>query len=433
MRTSRVDSHATLPVVPIDLLRSLTMLALAATWGMAAFAADPPAVTWTHQFGTTEVDFTAGIAVRNDGTSFAAGYTMGELEDGVAAGGFDVFVQAIGPDGAPSWARQFGSSDEDFAEAIAIGPEGRIAVVGQTDGALAGPSAGQTDGFLVVLDAQGVTLWEHTLGTPAEDVASAVTFRSDGSLVVAGWTGGDFAGPSAGGEDAFLIAFDEGGAERWRRQFGSAEDDRLRDVATDETDVVAVAGQTRGALGGAPGGGWDAFLRRHDADGAPIGTNQFGGELHEYAYAVAFGPDGGLVAAGAGPSSEDDRGAEPAFVRAFDPAGSERWSYAFGPTRRDMRYGLAVTADGSAFVVGGTEGDVAGEVRGIADAFLIALDPNGELRWDSQFGSDAFDGAHGVVATRDGLRVVGTARGPIQGATVGVIGAGGFVRAYDVR
>jgi len=138
------------------------------------------------------------------------------------------------------------------------------------------------------------------------------------------------------------------------------------------------------------------------------------------------------LTAGAGPSGEDDRGAEPAFVRSFDASGSERWSYAFGPTRRDMRYGLAVAADGGAFVVGGTEGDVAGEVRGVADAFLIALDTGGQLRWASQFGSDAFDGAHGVVATRDGLHVVGTARGPIEGASFDVVGAGGFVRAYEI-
>ncbi|MDZ7706881.1 MAG: hypothetical protein U5J97_03100 [Trueperaceae bacterium] len=390
-----------------------------------------PAVAWTHQFGSTETDITAGIAVSDDGTSFAAGYTMGVIEDGAAAGGFDVFVQAIGPGGEPSWARQLGSGDDDFAEAIAVGPDGKVAVVGQTDGGLGGPSAGETDGFLVVLDDQGVTLWERTLGTPADDVASGVAFTSDGSVVVAGWTGGDLAGPSAGGEDAFLVAFDADGADRWRRQFGTPQDDRLRDVAIGDGDEIAVAGQTRGSLDGAPGGGWDGFVRRHDAEGAPVGTSQFGGELHEYAYAVAFGPDGGLLAAGAGPSSEDDRGAEPAFVRAFDPAGAERWSYAFGPTRRDLRYGLAVADDGGAFVVGGTEGDVAGEVRGIADAFLIALDPSGELRWASQFGSDAFDGAHAVVLARHGLRVVGTSRGPIEGATVGVVGAGGFVRAYE--
>lgn len=416
------------PLTTRVLAFALTLTCLSAT-----IAAGPPEAAWTHQFGTTDADITAGIAVADDGTSFAAGYTMGVIEGDTSAGGFDIFVQALGPGGEPSWARQLGSGDDDFAEAIAVGPEGRIAVVGQTDGELAGPSAGRTDGFLVVLDGQGATLWERTLGTPADDVASGVAFASDGSLIVAGWTGGDLAGPTAGGEDAFLVAFDAGGAERWGRQFGTPEDDRLRDVAIGDAGDIAVAGQTRGSLDGAPGGGWDAFVRRHGDDGAPVGTSQFGGELDDYAYAVAFAPDGGLVTAGAGPSGEDDRGAEPAFVRSFDASGSERWSYAFGPTRRDMRYGLAVAADGGAFVVGGTEGDVAGEVRGVADAFLIALDPSGELRWASQFGSDAFDGAHGVVTTGGGLRVVGTSRGGIEGASSGVVGAGGFVRAYDAR
>jgi len=436
MGTTLADPRALLRLASAFLFGSATRRALAfaltLTCVSTTIADDPPEVAWTHQFGSAEPDITAGIAVADDGTILAAGYTMGAVGAGASAGGFDVFVQAIGPDGEPSWARQLGSGDDDFAEAIAAGPEGRIAVVGQTDGGLAGPSSGETDGFLVVLDARGVTLWERTLGTPADDVASGVTFAPDGSLVVAGWTGGDLAGSSAGGEDAFLVAFDAQGAERWNRQFGTPEDDRLRAVAIGDGGDIAVAGQTRGSLDGASGGGWDAFVRRHGADGAASATSQFGGGLDEYAYAVAFAPDGGLLTAGAGPSGEDDRGAEPAFVRSFDASGSERWSYAFGPTRRDMRYGLAVAADGGAFVVGGTEGDVAGEVRGVADAFLIALDTGGQLRWASQFGSDAFDGAHGVVATRDGLHVVGTARGPIEGASFDVVGAGGFVRAYEI-
>ena len=436
MGTTLADPRALLRLASAFLFGSATRRALAfaltLTCVSTTIADDPPEVAWTHQFGSAEPDITAGIAVADDGTIIAAGYTMGAVGAGASAGGFDVFVQAIGPDGEPSWARQLGSGDDDFAEAIAAGPEGRIAVVGQTDGGLAGPSSGETDGFLVVLDARGVTLWERTLGTPADDVASGVAFAPDGSLVVAGWTGGDLAGSSAGGEDAFLVAFDAQGAERWNRQFGTPEDDRLRAVAIGDGGDIAVAGQTRGSLDGASGGGWDAFVRRHGADGAASATSQFGGGLDEYAYAVAFAPDGGLLTAGAGPSGEDDRGAEPAFVRSFDASGSERWSYAFGPTRRDMRYGLAVAADGGAFVVGGTEGDVAGEVRGVADAFLIALDTGGQLRWASQFGSDAFDGAHGVVATRDGLHVVGTARGPIEGASFDVVGAGGFVRAYEI-
>ena len=436
MGTTLADPRALLRLASAFLFGSATRRALAfaltLTCVSTTIADDPPEGAWTHQFGSAEPDITAGIAVADDGTILAAGYTMGAVGAGASAGGFDVFVQAIGPDGEPSWARQLGSGDDDFAEAIAAGPEGRIAVVGQTDGGLAGPSSGETDGFLVVLDARGVTLWERTLGTPADDVASGVAFAPDGSLVVAGWTGGDLAGSSAGGEDAFLVAFDAQGAERWDRQFGTPEDDRLRAVAIGDGGDIAVAGQTRGSLDGASGGGWDAFVRRHGADGAASATSQFGGGLDEYAYAVAFAPDGGLLTAGAGPSGEDDRGAEPAFVRSFDASGSERWSYAFGPTRRDMRYGLAVAADGGAFVVGGTEGDVAGEVRGVADAFLIALDTGGQLRWASQFGSDAFDGAHGVVATRDGLHVVGTARGPIEGASFDVVGAGGFVRAYEI-
>jgi len=436
MGTTLADPRALLRLASAFLFGSATRRALAfaltLTCVSTTIADDPPEVAWTHQFGSAEPDITAGIAVADDGTILAAGYTMGAVGAGASAGGFDVFVQAIGPDGEPSWARQLGSGDDDFAEAIAAGPEGRIAVVGQTDGGLAGPSSGETDGFLVVLDARGVTLWKRTLGTPADDVASGVAFAPDGSLVVAGWTGGDLAGSSAGGEDAFLVAFDAQGAERWNRQFGTPEDDRLRAVAIGDGGDIAVAGQTRGSLDGASGGGWDAFVRRHGADGAARATSQFGGGLDEYAYAVAFAPDGGLLTAGAGPSGEDDRGAEPAFVRSFDASGSERWSYAFGPTRRDMRYGLAVAADGGAFVVGGTEGDVAGEVRGVADAFLIALDTGGQLRWASQFGSDAFDGAHGVVATRDGLHVVGTARGPIEGASFDVVGAGGFVRAYEI-
>jgi outer membrane protein assembly factor BamB len=112
----------------------------------------------------------------------------------------------------------------------------------------------------------GNETWRRQLGTPADEVLHAgrhLVLDGRGHVLVAGTTWGamDDDTPNAGGADAFVVKLRlSDGAEAWRRQIGTAEDDRGRALAVDGDGYVFLVGGTDGAIDpGFRGDGPSAF------------------------------------------------------------------------------------------------------------------------------------------------------------------------------
>jgi hypothetical protein len=395
-------------------------------------AVDPPAVlNWTRQFGTVAEDHALGVAVDVDGRPFVAGYTFAALE-GASAGGLDAFLQALDADGGLRWTRQFGGSSSDIGRAVAVDALGRPVIVGITATALAGTHAGGNDAFLRAYDADGDLRWERQWGTAANDSAADVAVDAAGRVVVAGTTAGVLDGGNAGGSDAFVRVYDASGVVLWTRQFGTGGNDAAGGVAVDGAGRLFVAGYVSGALEGVHAGSFDVFLRAYDVDGAVLWTRQFGTTSLDEGYALAVGPSGGVVVVGRTggvlPGSTG-AGGQDAFVRAYDADGDVRWTHQFGTAGQDWAFGVAVDGDGGVVVVGRTEGALAGAQAGSGDAFVRAYDAEGTERWTRQFGTGSEDGLSGVAVDPSGRS---TAVGSTEGALVGVSagGADAIVRSY---
>jgi hypothetical protein len=74
-------------------------------------------LTWRDQFGTTGNDKAAAVAVDAGGAVYVGGFTDGSLE--TPLGKFDGVLTKYSPDHARSWTRQFGTADDDAADAYA--------------------------------------------------------------------------------------------------------------------------------------------------------------------------------------------------------------------------------------------------------------------------------------------------------------------------
>ena len=146
---------------------------------------------------------------------------------------------------------------------VAIGPDGRVAVAGYTRGALDGAHAGGADVFVRLYERDGALAWARQFGTTGEDQANAVAIDAAGNVLVAGHTAGALAGSSSGGTDGFVRKYDPYGAVRWTRQLGTSGSETIKGLAVDlPTGEIVVVGTTSGALGGANGGANDVFVRR---------------------------------------------------------------------------------------------------------------------------------------------------------------------------
>jgi hypothetical protein len=135
-------------------------------------------VLWSVQLGSAETEDGNQIAVDASGNAFLVGTTGAKLGSDAALGGSDAFVAKIDNGGVVQWVRQWGSSSDDGAHDIVVLPGGDLLVVGFTHGTL--PSAMGTGGaFLVRLDPTGAPRWARQYGATDTDTANSLALGAD--------------------------------------------------------------------------------------------------------------------------------------------------------------------------------------------------------------------------------------------------------------
>jgi hypothetical protein len=243
------------------------------------------------------------------------------------------------------------------AERVATDAAGNVYVTGYTPGSAA-------NYVTVKYDAQGARQWVRTYDGPnnGSDQARGLAVTAAGDVAVTG--------ESTGGETSYDIAtdlYDTNGNQRWVARFdgGSGGQDKGRDVVFGADGTVYVAGF-------ASSGDTDAVVVAYDAaSGAQQWAQALDGAGRGDAFArIVPAPNGDLLAAGYAHSA-DLR--SDFLVARFAPQGQPLWSRTWdGPDRdEDVGFGLAVGADGSPYVTGGSFSKVA----------TLRYSPKGELLW----------------------------------------------------
>jgi hypothetical protein len=373
---------------------------------------------WTHQIGSAFFDQAVGIAADASGV-YVVGTTGGALRNETSQGGDDAFVTKYDAAGNEVWIRQFGTSSNDQAVAVAADLTG-VYVAGGTAGTLPGQtSAGSVDALLRRYDANGSIVWTRQFGTPSEDFATAVAVGASG-VFIAGHTRGTLPlQTTAGGADAFLQRYDGEGNIEWTRQFGTPLSDYAFAVASDSSGAY-VAGTTGGSLPNqTSAGGEDAFLRAYDAAGAEIWTRQFGTSSADNAFAVAICGLGVYVAGSTYGSlpGQSNIGFTDAFLRAYDIAGAERWTRQLGTSADDAATTIGLDPSG-VYVVGRTFGTFPGQVgAGGYDDFIAKYGPAGVETALLQFGTVSSEFAATVAVGPSGMYIAGATTGAFPGQT----------------
>ncbi len=349
-----------------------------------------PDFEWVLQFGTSELDGANAVAVDASGV-----YVTGSMGDAQ-------FLQKRDAGGNVLWTRQFGISG--FSE------EGGLAV--DATGVYAAGAMGD-DALLMKYDRDGNVLWTREFGTPQGDrIFGTAVHATD--VFVAGPTYGAFPGETnAGSADVFLRKYDGGGNVLWTREFGTSDGDYGLSLAVDAGGAY-VAGLTYGTFPGETSAGViDAFLGKYDLEGNQLWTRQFGCPDFDEARGVAVDATGVYVAGEIGPN---------AFLDKYDGDGNILWTREFGTSGLDRATSVAL--DGMAiYVAGETYGAFPGETNaGSADAFVRKHDPEGNAQWTRQVGTPETDIAEAVVVEAGGAAYVA---GVTQGTLPGQTSAGG--------
>ncbi len=240
---------------------------------------------WFIYVGGEKLDAAWDVAVDQNGSAVAVGYTMS-----FNASKLDILVIKLAPDGRLEWAERIGGDSYEYGWSVAVDGEGNIYVGGQTKSA----GAGSYDGLLMKLTSDGRLLWAVTIGGPSTDAIQSIALAADGSIIFAGNT----MSAGAGKYDGFVGKYVPGEGIAWLTIFGGPENDVPYGVAISPNGDVLVTGYTYSFATGDQGKG-DAFLAVLDpGDGSIKSFIHVGGPYTEFAYGIASDEGGNAFIVG---------------------------------------------------------------------------------------------------------------------------------------
>ncbi len=345
---------------------------------------------WTRQFGPSE-----GLRVLFRGAAVDATgvYAVGRASNPDGSNAV-AFVRKYDAGGNELWARQFDTSGQPYANAVAADATG-VYIFGVVGGNA--PGAGV---FLRKYDAGGNEVWTRQFDR-LYHAANGVAADASGVYVV----GSTYNPPAPGG--FFVRKYDADGNELWTRQ--SSTDAYANAVAADASGVY-VAGRLEAPL--------RVLLRKYDAGGNELWTRQFDTSGYANAEGVAVDATGvylvGRIGLGSLPG-QCRSGSSDAFVRKYDAAGNELWTRQFGTSRLALASGVAVDATG-VYVAGGAADDATGATNAFLAKFekAPAVVPESRPRILPGCVVNAASYVGGGVAPGEIVTIFGSAMGPSQ-------------------
>jgi hypothetical protein len=275
-------------------------------------------------------------------------------------------------------------------EDVAMGPQGTIYVVAETDGDIAG-QIGLNDFVLLKYDSGGNILWTRQFGTIENDwLGGGVHVDAAGNAYVAG----SKRGSAAAQYNIIAFKFDSDGNPIWNFEtsgFGMG-------IAADSSGNVFLTSQ------------------EHKYHMGVIKLDPNGNELwraiqYEGSYVYAMGLDvdaaGNVYAVGdikSGETTIDHN----IIVAKYNADGTHQWTKQLGTPEGDYPKAIVVDDAGNSYVTGGTDGSF-GSLKGDigTEYFTFKLDTSGNLIWKRQFRSSlsayaediALDSAGNVYVT----------------------------------
>ncbi len=279
------------------------------------------------------------------------------------------------------WVGVMGSASNDEGRALTTDVQGNVYSTGDFYATVdfnTGPgtfnltSNGQTDIYVQKLASDGSFEWAFNLGGVSGDVGHGITTDAAGNLYITGAFSGtvDFDPRSGvfnltavGNTDIFVLKIDASANLIWARSMGGTNTDTGYSIEVDGAGNVYTTGYFKETVDFDPGAGTFNLT-------------------------------------GFGTTNED------IFVHKLDANGNFVWAKQVGGTGQDQGLDLDVDNAGNSVVTGYFTGSAdfdpgAGTLtltgNGMNDAFLLKLDPVGDLLWAKQMGGSSFEEGHGVA------------------------------------
>jgi hypothetical protein len=271
---------------------------------------------------------------------------------------------------ALAWERSYDSGNEDWANGVAIDPDGHILVSG-------GSIVGTDDDIfrLIKYDPDGNELWHKTHNPGMNDWPLGLAIDWQGNS----YTGGGY------NQDFYALKLDKNGNIVWEKTFDGGGDEWAYAVVCDPWGNVYISGV-----------GFITF--KFDPLGNVLMSDAHP-SLSGCAYDAAVAPDGSVYIGGYSGSDDNAR------VIKYDSYGNLVWNKPYGSdTTNDFVNGIAVDDQGYVYFTGISYVPPSGPDY----INTCKLDPDGNIIWQKVFDSGNNDDGTDIAVDKHFVYVVGT-------------------------
>ncbi len=382
---------------------------------------DPALRKWGTYYGGSLDDYGRACKADASGNVFFTGYTanatttliatVGSHQSTFGGGSLDAFLAKFNAAGVRQWATYYGDAGNDVSYCVEV--DGTNEYIGgyttstttaiSTVGSHQTVQGGGNDGFMVKFDQNGVRVWGTFYGGTGSDVVNGCSKDASGNIYFSGnsssngsISSGGHQNTYAGGIDAFLVKFSPAGVRLWATYYGGTNTENGTACATDATGAIYMVGKTQTSTGSAVASG---------------------------GHQITFGGGG-----------------EDAFLVKFNSAGVRQWGTYYGGNAIDNGFGCTTDAANNVYIVGqtgsatstliATVGSYQTTYGGSGDAFFAKFNSAGVRQWGTYYGAIGLDDGLGCTVNSSGdLLVVGSTNSPSGISTPGahqVTLAGGY-------
>jgi hypothetical protein len=173
-------------------------------------------------------------------------------------GGDDYWIIKIDANGVKQWDLSFGGPGDDDLKAVLPAPDGGYIVGGSSLSDVGGDKSQSTQGnedyWIIKTDANGVKQWDVRFGGSENDFLKSIQLTADGGYIAGGYSAsgisGDKSQASQGESDYWLVKINANGEKLWDLSFGGDGDDDLKSVEQTADGGYILGGKSTSGLGG---------------------------------------------------------------------------------------------------------------------------------------------------------------------------------------
>ncbi len=334
-------------------------------------------------------------------------------------GGMDYWVIKLNANGQKIWDKTIGGDYIDILSSLCNTPDGGVVIAGWTSSSAYGDksenSKGWYDYWIVKLNANGQKVWDRTIGGSESDYPTSVIATADGGFVIAGYSNspasGDKSENSKGDSDYWIVKLNANGQKIWDKTIGGSGLDKTPSVVASSDGGFIIAGTTLSPVSGDKSennkGEEDYWIVKLNANGQKIWDKTIGGSGQDISESIIATSDGGFVIAGSskspisGDKSENTQWNHDYWIVKINANRQKVWDKTIGGIYTDWRTSVIATANGDIVIAGlsnsGVSDDKSENSKGGDDYWIVKLSesampqcPMGNISFSTQAQIDNF-------------------------------------------